>query len=256
MEFLIFLSNSHKEKKMNEQPNASFLITASKNLASNVNWFDGSSASIYDRLEQVQGMLDGLRLAASHPQTTEGELIRLADQITVLESDRELLQKTASEYVDFDTEEYLQNLPGGTVASSYFQTNNEGLYDLGDDDGSFLFSAAKQVQAEFKDYDWSEFVTAGAETWTYEQGPDLTKSQLATREAACSFVERKTASLLDVSFRASVIDNFLDNVEICRREKNSNIAEASKQSTLRTARKEYAESYEFDRALGNNYNWL
>jgi hypothetical protein len=241
---------------MNEQPNASFLISASKTLASNTAWFDGSSASIYDRLESVQEMLDGLRVVAANSQTTEGEIVRIADQITALESDRDLLQKTASEYVDFDTEEYLQGLPGGTVASTYVKANDDGFYDLGEDDGSFLFSAATQVQNEFKEYDWTNFVTAGAETWTFEQSPALTESQLATREAACSFVERKTASLLDVSFRASVIDNFLDNVEICRREKNANVAEASKSSTLRTARKAYADSYEFDKAIGDSYNWF
>ena len=240
---------------MNEQPNASFLITASKKITSNVSWFDGSSASIYDRLDQVQEMLNNLKVAASHPETNDHELIRIADQVTVLESDRDILQKTASEYVDFDTEEYLQSLPGGTVASNYYKTQ-DGMFDLGEDDGSFLFSAAKEVQNEINNYDWANFVTAGAETWTFEQMPDLTKSQLATREAACSFVEKKTASLLDATYRASVIDNFLDNVEICRREKTSNVAEASKQSTLRTARKEYAESYEFDKAVGNKYNWL
>ena len=226
---------------MNEQPNASFLITASKKITSNVSWFDGTSASIYDRLEQVQEMLSNLKVAASHPETTEYELIRIADQVTVLESDRDLLQKTASEYVDFDTEEYLQSLPGGTVASNYYKTQ-DGMFDLGED--------------EIKSHDWAEFVTAGAETWTFEQMPELTKSQLATREAACSFVEKKTASLLDASFRASIIDNFLDNVEICRREKIAGVAEASKQSSLRTARKEYSESYNYNNAIGNNYNWL
>lgn len=240
---------------MNEQPNASFLITASKKITSNVSWFDGTSASIYDRLEQVQEMLSNLKVAASHPETTEYELIRIADQVTVLESDRDLLQKTASEYVDFDTEEYLQSLPGGTVASNYYKTQ-DGMFDLGEDDGSFLFSAAKEVQDEIKSHDWAEFVTAGAETWTFEQMPELTKSQLATREAACSFVEKKTSSLLDASFRASIIDNFLDNVEICRREKIADVAEASKQSSLRIARKEYSESYNYNNAIGNNYNWL
>jgi hypothetical protein len=240
---------------MNEQPDASFLISASKRLSSNTQWFDGSSGSIYDRLEQVQEMIDGLRVAASHTNITDGELVRLADQITVLESDRDQLQKTAAEYTDFDTEEYIQNLPGGTVASAAYATV-DGFYDLGEDDGSFLFSAAKEVQSEIKDYDWGQFVTAGAESWTYEQAPELTKSQLATREAACSFVERKTASLLDVSFRAAVIDNFLDNVEISRREKTAGITEVEKTSKLRTARKEYSESYAFDNALGNDYNWL
>jgi len=241
---------------MDEQQSASFLISASKKIANNTKWFDGSSGSIYDRLEQVQEMIDNLRVAASHTETTDGEIIAIANQVTVLESDRELLQKTASEYVDFDTEEYLQSLPGGTVASQYYKANDDGLFDLGEDDGSFLFSAAKEVQDEFKNYDWADFVTAGAETWTFEQEPTLTKSQIATREAACSFVERKTASLLDTSFRASVIDNFLDNVEICRREKVASVVDAAKISTLRTARKEYSESYEFDKAIGNKYNWL
>jgi len=240
---------------MNEQPNASFLITASKKITSNVSWFDGSSASIYDRLDQVQEMLNNLKVAASHPETNDHELIRIADQVTVLESDRDILQKTASEYVDFDTEEYLQSLPGGTVASNYYKTQ-DGMFDLGEDDGSFLFSAAKEVQNEINNYDWANFVTAGAETWTFEQMPDLTKSQLATREAACSFVEKKTASLLDATYRASVIDNFLDNVEICRREKVASVIETTKQSTLRTARKQFEESYNYDHALGNNYNWL
>ncbi len=240
---------------MNEEQNASFLILASKHLSNNSQWFDGSSGSIYDRLEQVQEMIDGLRVAASHPHTTDGEMVRLADQIIILESDRDQLQKTASEYTDFDTEEYIQSLPGGTIAASAYVTS-DGFYDLGEDDGSFLFSAAKEVQGEIKDYDWGQFVTAGAETWTYEQLPELTKSQLATREAACSFVERKTASLLDVTFRAAVIDNFLDNVEVCRRDKIASINEATKSSKLRTARKEYSESYAFDQALGNNYNWL
>lgn len=241
---------------MNEQQDASFLISASKKLTASTSWFDGSSGSIYDRLNQVQEMIDNLKVAASNPHINEGEIVRIADTLTELESDRDLLQKTASEYVDFDTEEYLQNLPGGTVASTYYQANNEGMFELGEDDGSFLFSAAKEVQDEIRSYDWSNFVTAGAESWILDQDPELSKSQLATREAACSFAERKTASLLDVSHRAAIIDNFLDNVEICRRERVASLQDASKQSKLRMARKQHSESYVVDQAIGSNYNWL
>jgi hypothetical protein len=236
--------------------NTTNLITASQKVATDTSWFDGSSGSIYDRLEKVQSMLDNLRVAASNPHATDGEISKIADQVAVLESDKELLQKTAAEYVDFDTEEYLQNLPGGTVASTYYKVNESGTFDLGEDDGSFLYSAAKEVQDEVNSVDWGNFVTAGAESWTFEQSPELTSSQLATREAACSFVERKTASLLDTTFRASVIDNFLDNVEICRREKVANIVDAKKKSSLRTAKNEYAQSYVFDQAIGDKYNWL
>lgn len=241
---------------MNEKPDASFLISASRELVNNTSWFDGTSGSIYDRLENIQEMIDGLKVAGSDSYLDEGSLTRIANQITVLESDRDLLQKTASEYVDFDTEEYLQNLPGGTVASQYHKANSDGLYDIGEDDGSFLFSAAKEVQDEIRDYDWADLVTAGAETWTFEQSHDLTHSQLATREAACSFIENKTASLLDVPLRASIIDNFLDNVEICRREKIATVADEAKISSLRTAKKEFSESYAFDQAIGNDYNWI
>jgi hypothetical protein len=233
-----------------------FLIKASKTLASDTSWFDGSSSSIYDRLEKVQEMIDSLKTAASHSQVGEGELTSFANQISLLEADRDQLQKTASEYVDFDTEEYLQNLPGGTVASQYHKYTNDGMFDLGEDDGSFLYQAAKEVQEEYRDHDWANFVTAGAESWTFEQSQDLVLSQLATREAACKFVEKKTAGLLDVSFRASIIDNFLDNVEVCRREKTAGTKRQARKNKVFTARKELTESYTFDNALGDKYNWL
>jgi len=240
---------------MREATSTGFIINASKKLASDTSWFDGSSASIYDRLERVQEMIDSLKTAASNNDVSEGDLRVVANNITTLESDRDLLQKTASEYVDFDTEEYLQSLPGGTVASQY-QVGENGLLDLGEDDGSFLFQAASEVQGEYKEYDWTNFVTAGAESWVYEQLPELTTSQLATREAACTFAEKKTSALLDVGYRAAVIDNFLDNVEICRREKTSGARKQAKASRLFTARKELTESYVYNKAVGNNYNWL
>jgi hypothetical protein len=82
---------------------------------------------------------------------------------------RDVLQKVASEYVDFDTEEYLQSLPGGVVAAQYRKYS--GRIDLGADDGTLGYRLAKETQEDIDSVDWINFVTAGAENWVIDQNP-------------------------------------------------------------------------------------
>ncbi len=183
----------------------------------NASWFDGSSDSIYYRIDQLQDIIDGLKTAASNVRVNDGDLEKYAAFIIELDAEKEALQKVASEYVDFDTEEYLQTLPGGAIASQY--RKYAGRINLGEDDGSLEYRIAKSTQEDIDNIDWVNFVTAGAENWVVDQNPYLLNDQIATREAASYFVEEETMPILDVTHRASVISNFLDNVELSRRER-------------------------------------
>ena len=218
-------------------------------------WFNGTNESIFNRLDRLQNVLDDMRVAASNPNVPELELTRLATYITELDEEKSQLEKLASEWVDYDHEEYLQSLPGGTVASTY-RVNPAGTLSLGEDDGSLLYRTASEVESEFKDADWINFVTAGAEVWIEDQNSQLLKSQLNTREAAVYFVEKKTLPILDSVKRASIIDNFVDNAEICRRAKNEvtsfrGIKSASANKLAATFVQDAIEE-----SFGEGLNWL
>ena len=194
-----------------------------KTAAADASWFNGSSESIFARLDRLQDILDTTRTAASNPNASMIELERYANIITELGTEKEALEKVASEYVDFDTESYLNSLPGGTIAKEY-RISSAGTADLGEDDGSLLYRTASSINREYEDADWINFVTAGAEVWVEDQGHRLLESQLNTREAAVYYVENRTLPILDVEKRAAIIDNFVDNVEICRRAKKEGSA--------------------------------
>jgi hypothetical protein len=226
-----------------------------KTAANDGSWFNGTSESILVRLDRLQDILDKTRTAASNPNASDLDLTRYANTITALSTEKEQLEKLAAEYVDFDVEDYLNSLPGGTIAREY-RVSSAGTADLGEDDGSLLFKTASSVQNEFEDADWVNFVTAGAEIWIEDQNNRLLDSQLNTREAAVYFVEKKTLPILDVTKRAAIIDNFVDNVEICRRAKNDMGSfrgiKAAKTNKLAATFAEHA----IDDSFGDNFNWL
>jgi len=218
-------------------------------------WFNGSSESIFARLDRLQEILDTTRTAASNPNASFSDLERYANILIELGAEKESLEKVASEYVDFDTEEYLNSLPGGTVAKEY-RISSAGTFDIGEDDGSLLYRTASSINREFEDADWINFVTAGAEVWVEDQNHRLLDSHLNTREAAVYYVEQRTLPILDVTKRAAIIDNFVDNVEICRRAKKEGstfrgIKSASAQKLASTLADE-----NINDSFGDGLNWL
>ena len=241
--------NLNRENNMNDTET---IIRTAQKVVREASWFDGSSASIYNRMEIIQDVIDELKMASSSPSVDDGSLSKFANTLIELETEKEQLQKVASEYVDYDTEEYLQSLPGGTVASAY-RTTDFGTVDMGEDDGSTLYKVAKKVNQEFEEADWINFVTAGAETWVEDQFHGLLESQLSTREAAVYYVEQKTLPILDVEKRAAVINNFVDNVEIVRREKNASKT-TNEFNTARVASKK--SNFVVDDVLGTTANWF
>lgn len=226
-----------------------------KTAAADTRWFNGSSESILTRLDRLQDILDKTRMAASNANVNTKDLERYASIITELGEEKEQLEKLASEYVDFDTEMYLNSLPGGTIAKEY-RISSAGTSDIGEDDGSLLYRTASLINSEFEDADWINFVTAGAEVWVEDQNPRLLDSQLNTREAAVYYVEDKTFPILDTIKRASIIDNFVDNVEICRRAKNEgNIFRSIKSASANKLSAKFVEEA-VDQSFGDGLNWL
>ena len=229
--------------------------TEVKTAANDSTWFNGTSESILTRLDRLQDILDRARSAASNPNLVDGDLVRLSNTISEISAEKEQLEKLASEYVDFDVEDYLSSLPGGTIAKEY-RFSSAGTTDLGEDDGSLLYRTASSIQNEYEDADWVNFVTAGAEVWVEDQNTNLLRSQLNTREAAVFYVEQKTLPILDVTKRAAIIDNFVDNVEICRRAKNDlsgfRGVKAAKANKLAATFVQDA----LDDSFGDNVNWL
>jgi len=226
-----------------------------KTAAADARWFNGTSESILTRLDRLQDILDRTRMAASNPNAGMRDIERYANILTELGAEKESLEKLASEYVDFDTDMYLDSLPGGTIAKEY-RVSSAGTSDLGEDDGSLLYRTAAGIENEFENADWINFVTAGAEVWIEDQSPHLLNSQLNTREAAVYYVERKTFPILDTVKRASIIENFVDNVEICRRAKNDGSSFRSIKSA--SANKLSARIIEqaIDESFGDGLNWL
>ena len=226
-----------------------------KTAANDTAWFNGTSESIMNRLDRLQDLLDRARFAASNQHISDSDIEKFANTITALSTEKEQLEKLASEYVDFDADEYLNSLPGGTVAREY-RLSSAGTMDLGEDDGSVLYKTASVINREFDDADWIGFVTAGAEVWTEDQNHNLLNSQLNTREAAVFYVEQKTLPILDTVKRAAIIDNFIDNVEICRRAKNDigsfRGIKAAKTNKLAATFAEHA----IDESFGDSFNWL
>lgn len=230
------------------------IINEARTAASDTRWFNGTSESILTRLDRLQEILDKTRMAASNPTATMYDLEHYASIVTELGTEKEQLEKLASEYVEFDQEEYLNSLPGGTIAREY-RVSSAGTSDLGEDDGSLLYRTASAIEGEFEDADWISFVTAGAEVWVEDQNTQLLKSQLNTREAASYYVEKKTFPILDSVKRASIIDNFIDNVEICRRAKNDGNTFRSIKSASANKTAALFMSEAVDDAFGDT-NWL
>ena len=234
--------------------NNDLLRTASK-VTADTQWFNGSSDSIFNRLDRLQELLETTRMAASNPNVSQAELDEFTNIITATDAEREALEKVASEWVDFDTEDYLQSLPGGTVASVY-RVSSAGTSDLGEDDGSLLYRTARSIEDEFEDADWINFVTAGAEVWVEDQTSQLLNDQINTREAAVFYVEQKTLPILDVEKRAAIIDNFVDNAEICRRaKKEGSTLRSIEAGRINKLASTFVEN-SVNESFGEDLNWL
>lgn len=178
---------------------------AYRNWSNENGWFDGTSKSVYDRISQAQLMLRQAKV--DRDVTTE---YALEEQINTL-------YRVANELDESNLNDYLEALPGGSVAMEYDDIADAGMVDF----GSFISVESHRMFAEAKDYDWDKFTTKGATQWVKEKvanNPGLLRHESDTRKAAIDYVKTKTMVLTDPIKRAEVIDDFVSSVERDRRQ--------------------------------------
>ena len=168
-------------------------------------WFDGTSKSIYSRAIEAEQIRRQAHAAGAFDLEDE-----LSEQI-------EVLNKTAAEFDDSSLHEFMDEVPGGTVALEYDDLVDGGLVDI----TSFLSVGAHAVAKESAEYDWASFKEEGARQWITQKiadNPGLLKHEVMARTAAIDYAKDKTMVLMDPVFRADIIDDFVTNVERFRRE--------------------------------------
>jgi len=170
-----------------------------------VQWFDGTSTSIYSRVIEAEQIRREAHALGSFEIEDE-----LSEQI-------EILGKTAAEFDDSSLHEFMDEMPGGTVALEYDDLVDGGLVDV----TSFLSVGAHAVAKESSEYDWESFKQEGARRWIVrkiQDNPGILKHEVMARAAAIDYAKDKTMVLMDPVHRADIIDGFVTNAERFRRE--------------------------------------
>jgi len=179
----------------------------------NNQWYDGNSNSIYNHIATG----DGIRVAAEN----SGDAVTAS----IIEAQLDVLRKVASEIDESNLDEYLDAIPGGTVALEYDDLQDAGMMDP----NSFLHTTAATMINDAATTNWDDFSVRGAKYWVANKinsNPGLLNHEIMTREAAVDYIKEKTMVVLDSVHRAHVIDGFVTNVERYRREASNRLHEA------------------------------
>lgn len=169
-----------------------------------VSYFDGSRASIESRISRLKAASTAARQLVGNESDEELTLYRKAKlQDFVGKAEREIreLEKTASEFVDVETQERLQALPTYRIAVA-------GARDL----GAVSRATKSDVQLLRRGSELHEFLAVEPRAFVRENS-GLSRSQLRT--AAVRYVEQRTAAMTEhVVLRAQVVDEFVKRVEV------------------------------------------
>ena len=217
------------QPRKRELPPREALSKATERALNDTGWFDGSSRSISKRIASLSRLERGFRERLA---TRENPLPEEDNAYFRLVSALKDLRRVAQEYTDFDQEDYLSTLPGGTVDSQRHLGSTVTRESLGEDDGSPLYRVAADILEGTSQVDWDKVAVVGSQDFIREQPPEVLQSETFTREAAVDYVEGLTSSLLDPERRARVIETFVENVERLRRN--------SHKPTKRTASRDQA----------------
>ena len=176
-------------------------------------WYDGTPETIYNHI--VVG--ETIRKAAAYV----GE-VAIEDEVS---EQLDVLKKVANEISDANLEEYLEEIPGGTIALEYDDLANGGLIDT----DSFLHHTAALLIKDVNETDWEAFSTEGARRWVYnkvDDNPGVLRHEAMVRKSAVDYAKDKTMVLMDPVYRAEIIDSFVTNAERFRREASNTLHKA------------------------------
>lgn len=167
-------------------------------------WYDGETASIQARhaalskwkshFRSVLATTDDHAKLMEYPSLIE-EIDGQLQSVEGMLNDLSITAHTAGIELPEDEEDE----PVGAV--SY-----EGL---GEDDGSAMYAAAKELQDEVETFDWERFATLGAQEWLIDQSEVMLADEELRRDVAHEYISEKTAVMSDPARRQQVIDRFL-----------------------------------------------
>lgn len=180
-------------------------------------WFHGDEAEIWNRVASLESALDPVRRLIDAGYGSDDHVTAEAETLEEIRT----LRETAVVYSESVQEEFLENLPGGTVAMDYGNLLRGGVMDPGYDDGSPLYAAAFAVAREAATYNWEAFATRGAREWVRDKArtsPAMLGHELVTRSAAVDYARDKTMVLMDPVRRAAIVDAFVTEAERARRD--------------------------------------
>lgn len=200
-------------------------------------WFHGDEREIWNRIASLEAALEPVRRIIDSGFGSEAHVLAEAET----EEELRTLRETAAVYSESVQEEFLENLPGGTVAMDYGNLIRGGVMDPGEDDGTPLYAAARDVAHEASTYNWEAFATRGARDWMRQKAassPEMLAHEMVTRLAAVDYARDKTMAILDPVRRAAIVDAFVSEAERARRD------EARANETTASRRQEAAESIE------------
>lgn len=181
------------------------------------NWYDGTNQSIYNRMESLKKRQASLRSKIATAGSSSQRAV-LATEHVKLETEYNELSRVVGSLNEHVIEDYYDSLPGLVLAENYqVKASKDGVFDPGENDGSALYYAAREMAREASQYDWNTFATAYAQKWARTQSKDRIASEMKMRTAAIDYAQEKTAMILDVAKRARIIDQFVTSAERGRR---------------------------------------
>lgn len=170
-------------------------------------WYDGSRESVSARIaaaRQWRGRFQAV-LASSEDEYELNYYPTLVDATTQEEDHLVGMiadldgREAASYYEDAD------NLVQDVVT----RHTDEGLHDIGEDDGSAMYQAAAAVVGESRGYDWDKFASIGAQQWVIDTPQALLAEPELRYQAALEYAFDKTASIADPQRRTQVVEAFM-----------------------------------------------
>lgn len=146
------------------------------------------------------------REAASRLLETEEQATDRARQVEAA--------RQARVQIEADVEEFLP----GSYTDLTADYDEDGYLNLGEDDGSDLFSYAREVVEASRGRKWEQFTTEGAREWFFDTvvGSPMAKHADITHRAAKKYAIEQAALVPDSSLRDEITRAFAESVEFLR----------------------------------------
>ena len=170
-------------------------------------WYTGERESVAERLAGLRQWKRRLTSSLSG-RVSEAELTMVPRFVADAEREEESLIGMLAELDGREAAAYYEDADN-VVQEEVRSRTEEGLYDIGEDDGTPLYAAARAVVESAQGYDWEKFASLGAQEWVIDQPEQLLAHRELRYRAAFEYAMDKTAVLANPEQRQQVVEAFL-----------------------------------------------